>query len=211
MEFGSNAYSPVFVNYELFVDGYLMVGNSTKLLSNENNTVSSCLYYPIRTTTTFDVEAFINSKSGLIVPHYPVTVLNATSKPFSGQFSVTNDLRGPIYDQNSSRYTSHWTISVTNSGQESIKFLYASLSNDTTLLALTELRCSGSLPQTPASQTNYGQPLASGQTVNLTRSIHDSLRSGSAIVAGKSYKVTVIAVYADYSEVLQTYAVQVSG
>jgi hypothetical protein len=203
--------SNLYATYQILVNGILGYGNTTVLVPGQQTTVTSCLIGPVKQSTSFDVPIFLTNSSGTVVPHYSVTLVNTTQVQFSGQFSATNSLHALVLENTpqTKRNVSTWSVSVSNLGQKPIQFLYAALWNGTQLIASNGLRCAGSVQFSilglPAT---YGQALSSGESVNGTHSIQPA---NSLIKPGRTYRVDVIAVYSDYSEVVQSYQVQATS
>lgn len=205
MELGNGGGSALYATYQIFENGYMPYGNSTKLQPGQRTSIASCLLGPITSSTSFDVPIFVTNATGTVVPHFPVTVVHTTLTPFSGQFSTTSILRANVYDPQFQRNGSIWSIAVTNTGKEPIQFLRATLLNGSVLIESPELRCAGSVPWTSGLPVNYGQPLSPGQTANGTGY---RFYANAIILAGRTYKMEITAVYADYSEVIQSSVVQ---
>jgi len=184
--------------YQLFVNGNLADGNSSTLQPGQESNATACLI-PATKSTAYRVSIFVSNSSGTFSNDYPVARKNATQIRYSGQFTATNDLRAS--GSSVQRNFSEWSIVVNNTYTKPIRFAYAELWSNATLLSAAVLLCAGG--STPLSY--YDQPLAPGQAANVTRTLYST---GPAVAAGEAYKVDVIAVYSDYSEVIQSYAVQ---
>jgi hypothetical protein len=206
LELGNGGSSALYATYQLFANGYLGAGNTTMLQPGQRASETSCLIGPVTPSTRFDVPIFVTNSTGIVVPHYPVMVVNTTQKPFSGQFSTTSILRANVYDPLIQQNASLWNISVSNTGNEAIQFLQATLWNGTELIESPQLHCAGSMTYLKGFPQDYGQPLSPGDTANGT-GIRFMLPP-SVITAGSTYRVVVIAVYSDYSEIVQVSEVQ---
>jgi hypothetical protein len=189
------------VTYQLFENGNLADGNSSTLEPGQRSNVTVCLNLASE-SNTYRVPIFVSNSSGTFSIDYPVTLENATQTRYSGQFSASNDLRASVYNTAFHRNFSSWSVAVTNTETKPINFAYVELwKNATFLLSVTPLLCTGS----SAPPSSYGQPLAPGQSANFT---HPLYNAGLAVTAGNSYRVDVVAVYSDFSEVFQSYVVQ---
>ena len=198
LDIGNAGGLAAYATYQINVNGVLAYGNSTTLQPGQRSNITSCLTAPVTSSTTFDVSAFIINSSGLVAPHYPVTLVNTTEVPFSGQFSASSSLQANVHSAEA------WSTAVTNTGKEPIQYLYAELQNGTSVVALDMLRCAG-VAYTPLAGSLYSNqpPLLPGESVNGT----NELSSTTSITAGALYTVVVAAVYADFTEVVQTYSV----
>jgi hypothetical protein len=205
LELGNGGSSALYATYQIIENGGFAYGGSTKLQPGQRTSIATCLlgYTPL---ASFDVPIFVTNSTGVIVPHYPVTIVYTTQVPFSGQFSTTSILRTNVYDPQLQRNVSTWNIAVTNSGKEQIQFLQAILWNGTEIIESPQLRCAGSVPYVSGLPANYSQPLSPGGTAKM--GAYGSTLPSSWILGGRTYKMEIIAVYADYSEVVQSSDVQ---
>jgi len=200
LQLSNNGNSKQFATYQLLENGNLADGNSSTLQPGQRINVTVCLNLATE-SSTFRVSIFVSNSSGTFSKDYPVATENATQTKYSGQFTATNDLSVSAYNSEFQRNSSEWSITLHNTNTKPIKFAYAELWSNTTLLSATFLLCAGS--STPPS--SYGQSLAPGQATNDTRQLDGT---GLAVAAGKTYRVDVVAVYSDFSEVFQSYFVQ---
>jgi hypothetical protein len=182
-----------YVSYSFSVNGGLADGNSSTLHPGQQSNVTACLNLPFVKSTMFEVAIFVTNSSGTTSANYPVTTRNATQTQYSGQFSTTNKL---------SASASSWNITVTNADTKPIGFAYAELWNSTRLLSALLVVCAGE-----SYLNNYAQPLNPGQSASDTRLFFPA----GSVIAGKTYKVEVAAVYSDCAEGIQTYTIQATG
>jgi hypothetical protein len=205
LELSNSGSTPLYATYQIFVSGGLGYGNSSEIQPGKQATTTSCLIGPISPTTTFDVPIFVTNTTGTVAPHYPVTVVNTTQTSFSGQFSASFGLQSTVFSKQFQRNVSNWSVIVTNTGNKPIQFIMATLWNGSSLIASSQLRCAGSGPWTPALPTDYAQALPPGQTADSTRTIIPSI---AGISSGKTFRAEITVLYADHSQVTQTYQIQ---
>jgi hypothetical protein len=193
LQLSNNGNSKQFVTYQLLENGNLANGNSSTLQAGQRSNATACLNFATE-SSTYRVSIFVSNSSGTFSKDYPVATQNATQTQYSGQFSATNKL---------SASASSWSVTITNAGTKPIGFAYAELWNSTKLLSALLVVCAGE-----SYLNNYAQPLNQGQSASDTRLFFPS---GSTVIAGKTYKVDVAAVYSDFSEVIQSYTIQATG
>jgi hypothetical protein len=195
----NNGGSSIGVAPALEIDGSSGGGGSVaNLRPGETYNFSECIGF-VRNTTTYQVPVFVSNQTGTVVPYYPVTVVPASEAPFSGQFSANFTTT-----QNQATLQPGFfnlTASVTNTSKEPTQFIDVEISNGTTFLGQLTPECAGS--QTGFGEpAGYGQALAPGQTASSAVVL--SLPPGT----GNNDEATVAVVYADYTEVIQTYQIQ---
>ncbi|HEV2226854.1 MAG TPA: hypothetical protein VGR56_08660 [Nitrososphaerales archaeon] len=186
-----------YVNYLIRLNDNIAYGNSSRLQPGQANTVTVCMNFPFLKSITYEVSIIVTNSSGISSSDYPLTFANSTQAQFSGQFSASSTLRASIYNSEFQRNLSDWNLTVSNNDATSIQFIYAELWNSTSLLAIFPLLCAGGYVQ----QTAHARPLNLGQSVNGST-------QQRPVMVGGAYKVYVVAVYSDFSEVIQTYNIR---
>lgn len=189
--------------YSIRMNGYIAGGNSSALPPGQRSNITTCMLLPFAKLPTFEVAIFLANSSGTFSANYPVTIQNATQTQYSGQFSVANGLSASAYNSEFKRNVSTWSITVSNLGTKAIDFAYVELWNSTTFLSVFQVLCAGQ-----SYLNNYGQPLPPGQSASGTRTL---FAPRSTVTAGKTYKVDAVAVYSDFSEVIQTYDIRATA
>ncbi|HEV2139494.1 MAG TPA: hypothetical protein VGR53_11720 [Nitrososphaerales archaeon] len=186
-----------YVNYLIRTNDNIAYGNSSRLQPGQENTVNTCMSIPFLKTFTYQVSIIIMNSSGISSSDYPLTFSNSTQTQFSGQFSASSTLRAAVYNNEFQRNFSDWSLTVSNADAKSIQFIYAELWNGTSLLAFFPFLCAGGYVQ----QTAHAQPLDLGQTFNGST-------QQRPVMVGGAFKVYVVVVYSDSSEVIQTYDIR---
>jgi len=187
---------------------FTYVFNSTNLAPKQSINITACAFVG-DANDQFVAKVIGFNGSGDITPEYPVTKVNATNVPYSGQFSVSNNLTALA---NSSRGANfRWSTNVTNNGNKAIDFfMYRTLINSSSsFVAVAEFNCT---PLADSGDVIHGganaliSPLAPGQRRVLRG---DYFLPGFS--AGQTYKVTVVAGYSDGTQVSYSVDVLAAG
>ncbi len=209
--FRNNENTTLEVNIGLYRNGQPTLFNNTALKPGQVANVSECFITP-SLNASFVARIFGSSASGVITPEYPVSIVNASIVPFSNQFNVSTHVSTPIYNSTYHVSFNRWSISVSNTGDRPIEYLFAELSNGAEPSALpfewVQLRCAGStlFAQFGPQYASYSLAVAPGQTASYVNYRQPS--TGYSFSPGMPLTVNVLAVYSDGTEVIQSLVTQ---
>lgn len=177
---------------------------SATLGPHEGLSFSSCVGFHTINEPNVVARLIGFSNLNLTTPTFPVSFVNATQVPFSGQFSVSNNLTA-VANSPFGGHGYHWSTVIKNSGTKSIDwFVFRELRNSTFQYAIEgNFECSTIANSANGVYFNGNfVPLMLGQTLTMNENMPSSW-----LTPGSTYVATLIAGYSDGTEV--TYSSEV--